>query len=120
MGISPGIPTAVAVLVQVGLYLLFRRLALPRPVKNWGSAVDAKTRKPLGGVVVRIFDKKFNKLLETQVTGNGGTYGFFVRRSVYYVTAEKSGYQTYTSVDIDLTKMDETLVDWPISLVPAK
>jgi hypothetical protein len=114
--VTPSMPTALLLLAQIGVYLLFRRIALPTPAKSWGIAFDAKTRKPVDRVIVRIFDKKFNKLLETQVTDSNGKYGFFVRRNVYYVTAEKLGYKKYTSSDIDLSKQDEALVDQNIPL----
>ncbi|MFA5936100.1 MAG: fibronectin type III domain-containing protein [Patescibacteria group bacterium] len=114
--IIPSLQVALLTLSQVGLYLLFRRLAAPVSAKEWGIVFDALSRKPIDRVVVRIFDKKFNKLLETQVTDANGKYGFFVRRNVYYVTAEKTGYQKYISPDIDLTDKDEALVDQNIGM----
>lgn len=114
--VTPSIPTALLLLAQIGVYLLFRRIAMPAAAKSWGITFDAKTRKPVGRVIVRIFDKKFNKLLETQVTDSNGKYGFFVRRNVYYMTAEKQGYKKFTSPDIDLSAKDEALVDQNIPL----
>ena len=114
--VSPSIQVALIVLAQVGLYLLFRKLAAPAKAKEWGIIFDDTGRKPLSKVIVRIFDKKFNKLLETQVTDNNGKYGFFVRRNVYYVTAEKEGYEKYSSPDIDLSTKDEAIVDQNIPL----
>lgn len=114
--VTPSAPTALMLLAQVGVYLLFRRLALPTQAKSWGVAFDTKTRQPLPGAIVRIFDKKFNKLLETQVTDKNGKYGFLVRRNIYYVTAEKEGYKLYTSPDIDLAATDEAFVDQNLSM----
>lgn len=114
--IAPSVTLALIVLAQVGMYLLFRRLGVQAKAKNWGIVFDAATRKPLTRVVVRIFDKKFNKLLETQVTDMNGKYGFFVRRNVYYVTAEKDGYKKWMSPDIDLSAKDEALVDQNIPM----
>lgn len=114
--VTPNISTAALLFAQIGMYFLFRRLALPAKVKSWGIAMDGKTRKPLGGVVVRIFDKKFNKLLETQVTDRNGKYGFLVRRNIYYITAEKQGFQKFVSPDIDLSALDEAAVDQNIPL----
>jgi len=116
--ITPTLATAVLMLAQVGIYLLFRRLALPAKSKSWGLTFDAKTRKPLGGVIVRIFDKKFNKLLESQVTDQNGKYGFIVRRNTYYLVASKSGYIKYVSPDIDLSTKDEAVVDQNIPMKP--
>jgi hypothetical protein len=116
LAIKPSVQVALLTLAQVGSYFLFRRLATPVKPKEWGIAYDEDTRQPLDRVIVRIFDKKFNKLLETQVTDTNGKYGFFVRRNVYYVTAEKEGYLKYTSPDIDLSAKDEALVDQSLSL----
>lgn len=116
--VTPTATSALLLLAQIGVYLLFRRLALPGKAKSWGLTFDAKTRKPLGGVVVRIFDKKFNKLLETQITDQNGKYGFFVRRNVYYVVAEKPGYAKYTSPDIDLSGKEEAIIDQNLPLKP--
>lgn len=101
---------------QILVYLLFRRLALPKKPKGWGIIYEAKTRKPIGTTVVRIFDKKFNKLLETQVTDGHGNYGFFAQKNVYFITAEKKGYKKYRSEDVDLTQKDVTVVDHHIGL----
>lgn len=120
LAIAPGVAIALITLGQVGMYVLFRRLSAPAPAKEWGIAFDPTTRKPLKDVVVRIFDKKFNKLLETQVTDANGRYGFFVRRNVYYVTAEKAGFEKYVSPDIDLSEKDEALVDQNLPLKVAQ
>ena len=116
--VQPTFVHGLLLLGQIGVYLLFRRIATPSHAGKWGSVVDAKTKKPMQNVVVRIFDKKFNKLLETQVTDRNGTYGFFVGRNVYYVTAQKAGYVRYVSPDLDLSKKDSAVVDQNIRLVP--
>jgi len=117
--VTPTIVSALLLMAQIGVYLLFRRLALPSKAKSWGITFDAKTRKPLGGVIVRIFDKKFNKLLEMQITDQNGKYGFFVRRNVYYLVAQKQGYEKYTSQDIDLSGKDEAIIDQNLPLSPS-
>ncbi|HSS99896.1 MAG TPA: carboxypeptidase-like regulatory domain-containing protein, partial [Terriglobales bacterium] len=114
--VMPSFQIALFLLAQVGMFLLFRKISVSTHAKKWGIVFDQATRKPLDRVIVRIFDKKFNKLLETQATDPNGKYGFFVRRSIYYVTAERDGYALYTSPDIDLTTKNETLIDQNISL----
>ncbi|MCI0479953.1 fibronectin type III domain-containing protein, partial [Candidatus Uhrbacteria bacterium] len=114
--IVPNVQVAIIVLIQAAIYFLFRRLAAPVRARDWGVILDDDTKRPIGRVIVRIFDKKFNKLLETQVTDGDGKYGFFVRRNVYYVTAEREGYERFTSPDIDLSDKDEAIVDQSISL----
>jgi len=114
--ITPSVPNALLLVSQVGIYLLFRRLAMPIRPKSWGIVLDAKTKKPVANAVVRIFDKKFNKLLETQVTDRNGKYGFFVKRNIYYITAEKPGFKKYVSPDIDLSGKDEAIIDQNVVL----
>lgn len=114
--IAPTVAVGLMALVQVGVYVLFRRLSVSSKVKSWGIVYDAKTHLPVERAIVRIFDKKFNKLLETQITGPNGRYGFFVRRNVFYVTAEREGYVRHVSPDIDLSSKDEAIVDQNISL----
>ncbi|MCX6781115.1 MAG: carboxypeptidase-like regulatory domain-containing protein [Candidatus Magasanikbacteria bacterium] len=78
-------------------YFVFRRLAAPRKPKSWAIITDAVTGKPVSRAVVRIFDKQYNKLLETQVTDNEGRYAFLVGKNDYYVMVEKQGYETATT-----------------------
>lgn len=114
--IAPSVQVAALLLAQVGVYLLVRRLAAPMKAKEWGIVFDEVSRAPLAKAVVRIFDKKFNKLLETQVTDSNGKYGFFVRRNTYYMTVEREGYETHRSSDIDLTMTDASIVDQNVGL----
>ncbi len=114
--VSPTPLIAGALLVQVALYLICRRLSLPHAPTSWGVIRDEQTRRPLERSVVRIFDKKFNKLLETQITSKTGSYGFFAGKNVYYVTAEREGYARYQSSDLDLTAQDMNVVQQAIAL----
>ncbi len=114
--VSPSLFTGSVLLFQVVFYLVFRRLALPGKPKGWGLVVDANTKKQVDRTIVRIFDKKFNKLLETQITGKDGKYSFYVGKSVYYVTAEHPGYDKFVSQELDLTKKAEPIVDTKINL----
>ena len=101
---------------QVATYAMFRRLAIPPKPKRWGIVYDTDGKKPLAKAVVRIFDKKFNKLLETQITSSDGTYGFLAAKSVYYLTAEKAGYERFTSTDINFAQAKDTFIDQRFSL----
>ena len=118
--ISPTWVVGVIVLVQLGFYLLFRKLALPVKAKPWGVVLNSKTKKPVEQAIVRIFDKKYNKLLETQITDSQGRYGFFANNNIYYITVEKPGFDKYTSPDIDLVSRKEAVVDLGVTLDPSK
>lgn len=109
--ITPSPLTGVSFAFQVGSLVMFRRIAIMRKPKRWGVIKDAVSSKPLSNVIIRIFDKQFNKLLETQITGLNGAYGFLVKKSTYFFTAEKSGFKKYVSPDIDFKGQDNLLVD---------
>ncbi len=96
--------TVVAFLVlNIGSYVLLRRLAQSRKPKNWGSVRDKKTGRPIANVIARVFDTKYNKLLETQVTDLTGRYAFLVGPNSYSITFEKAGYVRQQKTPIDLT-----------------
>ncbi|MBI5229821.1 MAG: fibronectin type III domain-containing protein [Candidatus Magasanikbacteria bacterium] len=110
--IKPSLITVGVTAVQIGFYFVFRRLAIPRKPKSWGIIYDKSQKLPLARTIARIFDKKFNKLLETQVTDKDGKYAFLVGKNEYYVIFEHAGYEKQTSDTINLTKIPE-----PVSVV---
>jgi prepilin-type N-terminal cleavage/methylation domain-containing protein len=99
-------PTAVTALIlaaQAVVYLIFRRLSEPRAIKSWGLVLEQGSRRPVSRAVVRVFEAKYNKLLETQVTDRRGRYHFRVGRGVYYLTVTKPGYAKTETNKLDLT-----------------
>ena len=104
--ISPSIKFAALIVAQFALYFLFNRLAIGGKPKSWGIIKDSEVKRPLSRAVVRVFDTKFNKLLETQVTDSKGRYAFLVGNSQYYVTAEKPGYYAKRSDIFNLEGKD--------------
>jgi len=121
MMISPGALTFAMFSFHCLLYVLFRRLGYQKPPKSWGLVYDQGTRKPLGRAITRIYDKRYNKLLETRVTDAGGRYSFLVNNNIYYVTAEKLGYKQFKTEDIDLVSKDrEAIVGIDIGLEKGK
>jgi hypothetical protein len=112
----PTLVMAVFFVGQVVMYVVFRRLAIPKKPTNWGVVYEDGSKRALGRVVVRIFSKRFNKLLETQVTDAKGAYGFYADKDVYYVTAEHPEYEKYQSTDLDLRKKEEKVISEDISL----
>jgi hypothetical protein len=89
------------------LFLLMKRLARAKKPKNWGVIYDKGTKKPLGLTVARIFEKEYNKLLETQVTDSSGRYSFLVGNNVYYATFDKPNFKQVKTNDINLTGKGE-------------
>ncbi len=118
--LSPGRLTGGLFILQLLTYALFYRLAAPTKPKDWGIVYDGASKKGLGQTVVRIFDKRFHKLLETQITDKDGKYAFFAGPNVYMLMADKQGYEAYHSADIDLTQAKNPVVSEKISLQPKK
>ena len=102
---------------HVAMYQIFRRLGIPKPPKNWGKIFDAKTKKPLGRAIVRIFDQKFNRLLETQVTDMRGRYAFLVGQNTYDLTADLKGFEKQEIKSLDVK---DEFVGKDIGLAKAK
>ncbi len=99
------------------LYALFRRLSYQKPPKSWGIIYDKTDKNPVGLAITRIYDKQYNKLLETRVTDGKGRYSFLVDNNIYYLTVEKLGYKKVKTEDIDLlTKKREEIVNVDIAL----
>ena len=91
--ISPTILVSLALLFHVLTFIFVRRVHMIAKVREWGVVFDGATNVALSKAVVRIFDARYNKLLETQVTRGKGRYAFLVGPNTYYVTYEKSGYR---------------------------
>ncbi len=105
--VQPTAWTIVVAVVQVLVLILFLRMAIPNKPKSWGIVYDHKTRRPLANAIVRIFDPKYNKLLETQITDGRGRYAFLVGPNQYYTTYEKGGYTKLEVRPIDRTDTKE-------------
>ncbi|MCX6745912.1 MAG: hypothetical protein NTX00_02725 [Candidatus Parcubacteria bacterium] len=105
--IYPTIITVSALVIHIILFLLFRRLIVPPKPKSWGIIYDEKSKQPIGQGIVRIFEIRFNKLLETQVTDSKGRYAFLVGKNEYQLLAEKAGYEKKGIKPVDLIKKDQ-------------
>jgi hypothetical protein len=99
--IQPGMVTLGMVGVQIAFYLLVRRLAAPRKPKAWGIVYDKRTGRPLAHAIARVFEPKYNKLLETAVTDSKGRYTFLLGPNEYYTVYEKQGFEPFEVRPID-------------------
>ncbi|KKR08139.1 MAG: hypothetical protein UT32_C0003G0015 [Parcubacteria group bacterium GW2011_GWC2_39_14] len=104
--VNPRVWVGALVVFQIIIYFVFRRLAKSHKPLTWGSVKDFLTGRELRKTVVRVFDTRFNKLLDTQVTDNKGKYGFLVSKGEYYLTGDKEGYENYKSNIFDLTQKE--------------
>jgi hypothetical protein len=103
--IRPSWFTVGMVFVQLAVFALVRILAKPRRLKSWGIVYEQKTGRPLAGAVARVFEPRYNKLLETAVTDSKGRYSFVLGPNQYVAVFEKPGYQTVEVRPIDYSKV---------------
>lgn len=105
--IRPTVFSVSMLVVQVALFLLVRRLAAPRKPKSWGIVYDTATGRPLERVIARVFEPKYNKLLETAVTDSKGRYTFLLGPNEYFTVYEKAGFETHEVRPIDYRSKTE-------------
>ncbi|MBI2476554.1 carboxypeptidase regulatory-like domain-containing protein [Candidatus Uhrbacteria bacterium] len=106
--LQPSVWTVGVLVLQGVVFLAFMRLAKPKKPSGWGIVYDKKSMRPISRAIVRIFEPKFNKLLETQVTDASGRYAFLVGPAEYYATYEKPEYQSIEVRPIDRTDTKES------------
>lgn len=111
-------------LAHIIIFFLFRLLAIPKKPKGWGIVYDVGTKKPVARAVARLFDSRFNKLVDTEITDNRGRYSFLAGESTYYVSFEHRDYepaktesfalkeQTAAAVTRDMGLVKKTKVDF--------
>lgn len=74
--------------------IMIGRLTSFKPAQPpFGTIRDSATKQPLTQVIVRIMDKQYNKILETEITSSKGRYAFIVKRGGYRIMIEKKGYR---------------------------
>ena len=93
--------------IQLVMYALVRRLAAARKPKSWGIVYNEKTGRPLTNAIVRLFEPKYNKLIETAVTDWQGRYHFLLGPSTYYSVFERTGYDRKEIRPIDFSAKRE-------------
>ncbi|MFA6018205.1 MAG: hypothetical protein WCT28_00370 [Patescibacteria group bacterium] len=115
--LSPSLFTIGLVVLQVIVFILFWRLARPKKPRGWGVVYDVKTRRPVGNAIIRLFEPKYNKLVESTISDALGRYSFIVGPNEYFVTTNKAGYEERTVRPIDYRQKREPepmVVDVPL------
>jgi len=107
LAIRPSLFSTAMVGAQAGFYLLVRRLAIPPKPKSWGIVYDKETGRPLAHVIARVFEPKYNKLLETAITDGKGRYTFLLGPNEYYTVYEKPGFENAEIRPIDYRNLTE-------------
>lgn len=80
--------------VVLYLLLILTKFFLMRSKSHpWGKVMNIDTGQTVPGVVLRIFDKKYNKLLETKVTDQKGRFSFMLPKGEYYIRVMSYSYK---------------------------
>jgi len=95
-------------LLQVIVYGLVRRLAVSHKPLRWGIVYDKATGRPLANVIARIFEEKYHRLVETQVTDSKGRYSFLLGPNHYAARFEREGFAPVEIKPIDFTHQKES------------
>ena len=82
----------ILLVVQILMFILYLRLAKGKKLRSWGTVYDRKSGQPLSHAVVRIFNQKYNRHLDTQVADRFGRYGFIVGKDAFYMDSIKQGF----------------------------
>ena len=97
--------------VTVIMFAVSHRVGVAPKLKDCGIVHDDHTKKPVAYVIVRLFEAKSNRLIETRLTDSHGQYAFLVGKNEYYVTFEKRGYQNQQVDHVDLIPYQEKKKD---------
>lgn len=108
---------AVAIL-QFGSYLIFKKLAFREKGGSLGFVKDSEDKRPISRAMVRVFDCKFNKLLDSCLTDNNGNFAFLASSGEYYLTADKKGYFEKRTERIDLREKEQGFLQKKIFIQP--
>ncbi len=69
---------------------LLSLLGIRKKRKPWGVVYNSITKGVIDLVIVRLFEKASNRLIETQVTDKSGRFSFLAPPGEYYITATKN------------------------------
>jgi hypothetical protein len=103
--VSPTPLVAGFLVIHIASHFMFKRLATAKKPETWGVISDS-AGKPLENAIVRVFDKQYNKLLETQITDDKGRYAFLVGKNDYYMMIEKPGYEKVVTEAISVPESE--------------
>ncbi len=76
-----------------GLTALLQVAHLRRRKKPWGVVFDSLSGKRISTAIVRLYETKTKKLMDTKVTDADGRFSFNAPAETYHCTVSKEGYQ---------------------------
>ena len=97
-------------------YILFLKFIAPKKLKGWGTVYVTGNKEPIEKVVVRLFSKQYNKLVDFHVTDKKGRYAFLVGPSEYIVSFEKEEYEARREFNLTNIREEKTLIKEDVRL----
>src|SRR3989344_7299282 len=85
------------VLFALKLYILLSHQ------KGLGTVVDGATGSPIDLAIIRLYDTKTNRIVQTRVTNVHGKFFLLVPRGMYTAAVAKAGYKTTTAQNLKIS-----------------
>ncbi len=100
------------VLFAVKLYILaFHK-------REVGNVVDSVTKQELDLAIVRLYDSKTNRIVQTRVTNKNGKFFLLLPKGMYNAAVSKQGYETLTMGNLNVTGGASQAVSMDFALKP--
>ena len=92
------------ILVLLYILMIFARRGVQKSIIiPWGIVYYSKTKEPLKSIPIKVFDKKYNKLLETRLSDEAGRFSFILPQGEYYFRIADFRYE----IDKKAKELDE-------------
>ena len=72
---------------------IFRKKLRGKALNPWGKVYDVNTGNSIAGVPIKVFDKKYSKLLETKISDRDGRFSFLLPKGEYFLRLASFKYQ---------------------------
>lgn len=80
------------ILVLYAVLLILKKLLLSPPLRPVGFVFDANKNKPISGISIKVFDAKYNKMLDTKITDKDGKFNLLLPTGSYYLRVGSYNY----------------------------
>ncbi|MBN1915581.1 hypothetical protein JW796_01120 [Candidatus Dojkabacteria bacterium] len=89
------------------VFLILQAIASRYKLKEWGSVFDSSSNLLVPNTLVKLFDTKTWKLIDTQMTDEKGRFGLFIQPGEYGLLAVAQGYSFPSKKQEDLPLLEE-------------
>lgn len=98
----PGIMSVILTILYLLLFIL-KLVVLVSHTQGIGRVLDAGTKQPLDLALIRLYEAKTNRIIQTRVTNIRGSFFLLVPRGSYNVSISKAGYTTVLVENVHIT-----------------